>query len=172
MENQKPTAGKFALNYGVILGVLMIAIGVVTYVTGMALEGQQWPNIIYYIAFPVVIMYAISQYKKANANTLGLGDAIKVGLSIAVISAIVYLIYGLLFNYVIDPEFMGQMMEVQRDKLLENPNMTPEAVEQSMKMMEMMFNPFIGSAFWVAMSAFFGLIYSLIGGLVMKTKSN
>jgi hypothetical protein len=170
MENQKPTAGKFALNYGVILGVLMIAIGVVTYVTGMALEGQQWPNIIYYIAFPVVIMYAISQYKKANANTLGLGDAIKVGLSIAVISAIVYLIYGLLFNYVIDPEFMGQMMEVQRDKLLENPNMTPEAVEQSMKMMEMMFNPFIGSAFWVAMSAFFGLIYSLIGGLVMKTK--
>jgi hypothetical protein len=138
----------------------------------MALEGQQWPNIIYYIAFPVVIMYAISQYKKANANTLGLGDAIKVGLSIAVISAIVYLIYGLLFNYVIDPEFMGQMMEVQRDKLLENPNMTPEAVEQSMKMMEMMFNPFIGSAFWVAMSAFFGLIYSLIGGLVMKTKSN
>ena len=172
MENQKPTAGKFALNYGVILGVLMIAIGVVTYVTGMALEGQQWPNIIYYIAFPVVIMYAISQYKKANANTLGLGDAIKVGLSIAVISAIVYLIYGLLFNYVIDPEFMGQMMEVQRDKLLENPNMTPEAVEQCMKMMEMMFNPFIGSAFWVAMSAFFGLIYSLIGGLVMKTKSN
>ena len=172
MENQKPTAGKFALNYGVILGVLMIAIGVVTYVTGMALEGQQWPNIIYYIAFPVVIMYAISQYKKANANTLGIGDAIKVGLSIAVISAIVYLIYGLLFNYVIDPEFMGQMMEVQRDKLLENPNMTPEAVEQSMKMMEMMFNPFIGSAFWVAMSAFFGLIYSLIGGLVMKTKSN
>ena len=172
MENQKPTAGKFALNYGVILGVLMIAIGVVTYVTGMALEGQQWPNIIYYIAFPVVIMYAISQYKKANANTLGLGDAIKVGLSIAVISAIVYLIYGLLFNYVIDPEFMGQMMEVQRDKLLENPNMTPEAVEQSTKMMEMMFNPFIGSAFWVAMSAFFGLIYSLIGGLVMKTKSN
>jgi uncharacterized membrane protein (DUF106 family) len=172
MENQKPTAGKFALNYGVILGVLMIAIGVVTYVTGMALEGQQWPNIIYYIAFPVVIMYAISQYKKANANTLSLGDAIKVGLSIAVISAIVYLIYGLLFNYVIDPEFMGQMMEVQRDKLLENPNMTPEAVEQSMKMMEMMFNPFIGSAFWVAMSAFFGLIYSIIGGLVMKTKSN
>ena len=68
MENQKPTAGKFALNYGVILGVLMIAIGVVTYVTGMALEGQQWPNIIYYIAFPVVIMYAISQYKKANAK--------------------------------------------------------------------------------------------------------
>ena len=172
MENQKPTAGKFALNYGVILGVLMIAIGVVTYVTGMALEGQQWPNIIYYIAFPVVIMYAISQYKKANANTLSLGDAIKVGLSIAVISAIVYLIYGLLFNYVIDPEFMGQMMEVQRDKLLENPNMTPEAIEQSMKMMEMMFNTFIGSAFWVAMSAFFGLIYSIIGGLVMKTKSN
>ena len=172
MENQKPTAGKFALNYGLMLGLLMIAIGVVTYVTGMALEGVQWPNIIYYIAFPVVIMYAISQYKKANANTLSLGEALKVGLSIAVVSAIVYLLYGLLFNYVIDPEFMGQMMDMQRDKMLENPNMTPEAVEQSMKMVEMFTNPLIGSAFWIAMSAFFGLIYSLIGGLVMKTKSN
>ncbi|WP_411894516.1 DUF4199 domain-containing protein [Winogradskyella sp. A2] len=172
MENQKPTAGKFALNYGLMLGLLMIAIGVVTYVTGMALEGVQWPNIIYYIAFPIVIMYAISQYKKANANTLSLGEALKVGLSIAVVSAIVYLLYGLLFNYVIDPEFMGQMMDMQRDKMLENPNMTPEAVEQSMKMVEMFTNPLIGSAFWIAMSAFFGLIYSLIGGLVMKTKSN
>jgi hypothetical protein len=139
----------------------------------MALEGVQWPNIIYYIAFPVVIMYAISQYKKANANTLSLGDALKVGLSIAVISAIVYLLYGLLFNYVIDPDFMPQMMEVIRDKTIEeNPNLTQAQLDQSMKMVEMMFNPLIGSAFWIAMSAFFGLIYSIIGGLVMKTKSN
>lgn len=171
MENQKPTAGKFALNYGLLLGLLMITIGVVTYVTGMALEGVQWPNIIYYIAFPIVLIYAISQYKKANANSLTIGDALKVGLSIAIISAIVYLLYGLLFNYVIDPEFMNQMMEVQREKMMENPNMTEEQIEQTMVFMEKMRNPLLGSAFWVALSAFFGLVYSIIGGLVMKTKS-
>ena len=54
-------------------------------------------------------MYAISKYKKHNANVLTLGSAIKLGVVIGVISAIVYIIYGFIFNYVIDPEFMGQL---------------------------------------------------------------
>ena len=171
MEHQKPKAGKFALNYGIILGLVMITIAVVLYVTGMALEGVQWPNFIYYIIFPIVIIYGISQYKKANANVLSLGDALKVGLAIAVISALVYVIYGFIFNYVIDPEFMAQAMDVAKDKMLENPNMTEEQVEQSLKMIETFSNPLIGTAFWLAMSAFFGLIYSLIGGIIMKSNS-
>ena len=109
MEAQQPTPSKFARNYGVILGVIMIFIAVIMYVTGMSLQGVQWPQYLYYIIFPVVIFYAISQFKKQNANTLSLGQAIKIGIVIAVISAVVYIIYGLLFNYVIDPEFMGQM---------------------------------------------------------------
>ena len=64
MEAQQPTPGKFARNYGVILGVIMIFIAVIMYVTGMSLEGVQWPQYLYYIIFPVVIFYAISQFKK------------------------------------------------------------------------------------------------------------
>lgn len=168
MEAQQPTPGKFARNYGVILGVIMIFIAVIMYVTGMSLKGVQWPQYLYYIIFPVVIFYAISQFKKQNANTLSLGQAIKIGIVIAVISAVVYIIYGLLFNYVIDPEFMGQMKEVVRDKMLEAPNATQETVDQQMKFVEMFMNPLIGSALWIGLSMFFGLIWSLIGGLVMK----
>lgn len=172
MEDLKPTTGKFAMNYGIILGVIMIALNVVSYVTGQALEGAQWPQVSYYIIFPVVIMYAISVYKKQNANVLTLGTAIKLGVVIGVISAIIYILYGLLFNYVIDPEFMGQIMEVSVDKMIEqNPDMSQAQIDQSVKFMEMMFNPLIGSAFWIAMSALFGLIWSLIGGLVMKSNS-
>lgn len=169
MELQKPSPGKFAVNYGVILGLVMIVISVVTYVTGLALEGAQWPAVLYYLIFPVVILYAISQYKKLNANLLSLSDALKVGVLIGVISAIVYVIYSLIFNYIIDPDFMKQIQDVARDNLVEqNPEMTEEMVENSMKFVEMFMNPAISSAFWIAMSALFGLIYSLIGGLVMK----
>ncbi len=172
MEAQPIKPGKFAINYGVILGVIMIALSVIAYVTGQVYEGAQWPQLIYYVLFPIIIIYAISQFKKHNANVLTLGNAIKLGVVIGVISAIVYVIYGILFNYVIDPEFQGQMMEMMRDKMIEeNPEMTEEMVEQSMSIMEMMFNPFVGSAFWIAMSALFGLIWSLIGGLVMKSNS-
>ncbi|TVZ59304.1 uncharacterized protein DUF4199 [Flavobacteriaceae bacterium MAR_2010_105] len=168
METQKPTVGKFAMNYGIILGVIMILISVIMYVTGMSLDGVQWPQYLYYIIFPVVIFYAIGQFKKQNANVLSLGEAIKTGIAIAAISAIVYIIYGLIFNYIIDPEFMVQMKDVVRDKMLEAPNATQEMVDQQMKVVEMFMSPAIGSAFWIGASMLFGLIYSLIAGLVMK----
>ena len=99
---------------------------------------------------------------------MSLGEAIKIGVIIGVISGLVYAVYGLIFNYIIDPEFMDLMMEASRDKLLENPNMTEEIADQSMAMMEKFMNPLVGTAVWIALSAFFGLLYSLIGGLVMK----
>lgn len=169
METEKLTPGKFAINYGVILGLVVVIINVITYVTGLALEGAQWPMAIFYLIFAIVIFYAISQYKKRNANLLSLSEALKVGVLIGVISAIVYVIYSLLFNYIIDPDFMNQMMDVARDNMLEqNPDMTEEMVAQGMKFVEMFMNPAIASAFWIAMSSLFGLIYSLIGGLIMK----
>jgi len=171
MENQAPSPGKFAMNYGLVLGLILILISVVMYVTGMQLEGEQWPMYVYYAIFPIVIIYAISQYKKSNANLLSLGQALKVGVLIAIISAILFAVYGLIFNYIIDPEFQGLAMEAMRDKLLENPNMTEEIVDQQMAMIEKFQNPILGSAFWIALSAIFGLIYSLIGGLVMKKEA-
>ena len=66
MEQEKLSPGKFAMNYGIILGIIMILISVITYVTGLALEGAQWPNWIYYVVFPIIILYAISQFKKQN----------------------------------------------------------------------------------------------------------
>ena len=171
MEDQKPTIGKFAMNYGVILGGVMILIAVIMYVTGMSLDGVQWPQYMYYIIFPVVIFYAISIYKRQNANVLSLGEAIKIGVVAAAVSAIIYVIYGLIFNYIIDPEFMGQMKEVVRDNMLENANMTEEMVDQQMGMVEKFMDPVIGSAFWIAASMFFGLLWSLIAGLVMKKEA-
>lgn len=168
METKELTPGNFSINYGLILGAVMILISIITYATGMTLNGVQWPNYLYYILFPVIIIYAISAYKKKNNGILSLGNAIKVGLLIAVISALVNVVYGLVFNYIIDPEFMGQVIEKTGEKLMENPNLSPEIVEKQMEMMKKFSNPLLGSAIWVALSALFGLIYSLIGGLVMK----
>ena len=60
MESQQLSPGKFARNYGIILGLILILIAVIMYATGMQLEGVQWPMYIYYVFFPVVIIYAIN----------------------------------------------------------------------------------------------------------------
>ena len=168
MESQKLSPGKFAKNYGIILGVILVFIAVIMYVTGMQLEGKQWPMYVFYIIFPVVVIYAISQFKKQQGNLLTVGEAIKVGLAVAVISALVFAVYSLLFNYVIDTEFTQQVMEAEIERQLESGALTEEMLEASAPMREIFSNPFVGSTLFIALSAIFGLIYSLIGGLIMK----
>ncbi|MCL6294399.1 DUF4199 domain-containing protein [Jejuia spongiicola] len=171
METNKLSPGKFATNYGLVLGVILIIISAILYFTGMQLKGVQWPMYIYYILFPLIVIYAISQFKKNNGNLLSLSEAIKVGLMTAIISALIFAVYNIIFNYFIDPEFIDKMMDVSREKLLENPNMTEEMVDKSLEIGKKFANPILGSTIWIALSAIFGLIYSLIGGLVMKKEA-
>lgn len=168
METKTLSPGKFGVNYGIMLGLLIVVISVIMYVTGLSLEGAQWPMWVYYLIFAATIFYAISQYKKQNGNLLKLGEAIKTGLAIAAISALIFVVYNLIFSYIIDPGYNEQVMDVVRDKMMENPNMTEEMVEQNMMGVEIFSHPLVLSGFWIAMSLFMGLIYSLIGGLIMK----
>lgn len=171
MDSNTTSPGKFAVNYGVILGLILVVIYALMYATNMLIEGVQWPMVLYYVIFPVYLIYAIGQYKKANNNFLSLSEALKVGVATAVISGLVYAVFSLILFYVIDTELMDKMMEVAKEKLYENPNMTSEMVENSVAMMEKFSGPLFGSAIWIALSALFGLIYSLIGGMVMKKES-
>jgi hypothetical protein len=134
----------------------------------MQLRGSVWPMYLYYIIFPVIIIYAINQFKKQNGNLLTLGESVKLGLITAIISALVFAVYNLIFNYVIDTEYASLILEATREQLLENPNMTEEAVDQTMAISEKFSSPIIGSTIFIALSSVFGLIYGLIAGAIMK----
>lgn len=169
-QSTAQSPGKFAITYGVILGIIIVLIALLMYVTGMALEGIQWPMYIYYLIFPIVIIIAIKAYKKENGGFLSLSEALKTGVATAVISGLIFLIYNLLFNYVIEPTYAQQALDATRDQLAEAGTMTDEQIEATLEWVKWGSDPLIGSAIWIAFSAFLGLIYSLIAGLIMKQK--
>ena len=140
------------------------------YVTGMALEGKQWPMYVYYVIFPVVIFIAVKAFKKENGGFLSVSEALKTGVAAAVISGLIFLVYNLLFNYVIEPTYAQQVLDATRDQLTEAGTMNEEQIEATLEWVKWGSNPLIGSAIWLAFSAFLGLIYSLIAGLIMKQK--
>ena len=70
MEIQKIAPGKYGVNYGLTLGIVMIIISMVMYAADMAFKEQQWPTYIYYVLFPVIIIYCISQYKSKTMDYL------------------------------------------------------------------------------------------------------
>jgi len=172
MEIQKADSKKFIINYGLLLGIVSVILGVVIYVTNAYLN-PSWIYSVISIAIPIVIItLGIKAYKTANGGYLGLGEAIKVGLGIAVIGVIITAIWTLLVMTVIEPEYMNNVMAGQRDKMMEtNPNMTESQMNAAMEITSKFSSPWIAMAMNIVWSLFSGLIISLISGLVMKKEN-
>ncbi|MGB7842857.1 MAG: DUF4199 domain-containing protein [Salinimicrobium sp.] len=169
METQNiASPGKTGLNYGIYIGIVLVLTNVVMYATGMQLEGIQWPLYIFYIIFAVLIFMAVKTFKTSNGGFLTISEALKTGVAAAVVSGLIFLVYNILLFYVIEPGYGEIILDATRDKMLETGNMTEEQIEMTMKFSRYMVNPFVGAAFWIALSAFFGLIYSLIAGAIWK----
>ena len=69
----------------------------------------------------------------------------------------------------IEPDFFTNMIKVQEQMILENyPTLTDEQLEGAKKNAAMFANPGVNLTMTIIVSLFFGLIISLIAGLVMK----
>ena len=98
-----------------------------------------------------------------------LGQAIKLGLGIALIAGIIGVIFNYLLMNVIEPDMINQIMEKQQEAMIEsNPNMTDQQLEAASEMTAKFMTPGMMAAFGLIGSLFFGFIISLITGLVMK----
>lgn len=168
--NEKAPVKNSALSYGVILGLVSIILSVAFYILGLT-DQNMIGGLIGVAALIVIIALGISHYKKANGGQLSLSDGLKVGMLIAVIGGILAGLYQILFLTVIEPDFMAQAMEKQREAMINrNPEMTDEQIEQAIEMSKKFSSPGIIFAFGLAWNLFLGFITSLISSLIMKNK--
>jgi|TARA_R110002072_G_scaffold20671_19_gene74692 hypothetical protein len=166
MENQVSSKSTM-LNYGLVLGVVSILINLVVYAMGKHLDQDWMVGAIAFIAMIVVIVLGIKNYKLANSNIISWGQAVKIGVGIAIVSAVIGIIYNLIFVNFIEPDFMAQMLEKQK-LAWEEANMTTEQIEGAESMMKTFSSPAITSAIGIIAAAFFGFIISAIAGAIMK----
>jgi len=167
MEENQPKTGKFALNYGVLLGVVSVVFGLMLFSLDMHYD-QGWAIRGVSLALTVVaIIFGISQFKKANEGFLTISEALKLGAGIAVIAGIIGIIYFFLLSNVIEPDYMDKMYEIGKEKALaDNPQLTEEQIDQGIEIQK-------GFA-WVTypiiliFNIIIGLVIGLIGGLIMK----
>jgi len=171
MENKKSSATQTMLNYGLILGFVSILLSVGIYAMGMIYDQGMVVMLLSFVIMAVVIFLGMKNFKVGNGS-LTLGEALKIGLGIALVGAIISIIYQQIFITFIEPDFMENMMKVGEQKMLEqNPNMTDEQLEMAKGMQEKMSGPLVGIAMGIIGSLFFGFIISLIEGLILKSPS-
>ena len=169
MESQTATVKKIALPNGVLLALTTIVISVIVYVMGMTYEQPWWQSLLNFAAMLWFVIYGIKAYKKDNSGYLSLAEALKTGLAITLIAGVIGSIFTYLFTTIIEPDFVMNMLEASRVKMIEdNPEMTQEQIDMAMSISEKMMSPGILTAIGVIASLFFGFIISLISGLVLK----
>ncbi len=167
MESEKPSIKPIAYSFGLYLALINIIILVIMYVANIE---KNWTiSILSLILSIAIFIYGIKSYKQKNNGFLTLGEAIKIGLAIAVIGGLISAIYTYVHYSYIYPEFLEITKDQARAQMLEKrPNMSSEQVEEAMKISGMFITPLFFSFMSVIGSLFLGLIISLIGGLIMK----
>lgn len=168
MENQA-SAKNTMLTYGLYLGITSIIISVLNYSFGNIYKPHWSVNVLTYLVMIGFIVLGLKAFKEANNGFLKLGQAIKIGLGIALISGIISIIYFLVFSKFIEPDFITNLREFQEQVMLEKfPDMDEAIIEKQIEMSNKFMSPGIMSAFVLAGSLIMGLIFSLIAGLIMK----
>lgn len=116
-----------------------------------------------------VLILAIYSYRKSNDGFLSLSEALKLGLGISVISALIAIIYTYILVNFLDPDTIEKTIEVTQNKMLdENPEMTQEQIDLA-KEMQLKFSSIgVISTMILIFSLVFGFIVSLITGLILK----
>ena len=100
---------------------------------------------------------------------MSLGESLKTGLGIALISGIVFVVYFFVFTNYIEPEYYTNAEKVAEATILETyPTWSDEQVEAAVAMSKKMQGFGMMSAIVMIMSLFFGFIVSLIAVLIMK----
>ena len=103
-----------------------------------------------------VLIYAFIQFKKQNEGYLSLSEALKIGLGISLVSALIGVVYTLILTNVLDPDTMQKSLEFTMDKVrAENPEIPQEALDTSRSIQEKMSSPLILAAVQIIFALFF-----------------
>lgn len=166
MEENQPKTGKYALNYGLILGALSVVFGIMLYIQDAHTSQSSVNQIIGIVMMIAVLIWGIYSFRKANAGLLTLGQAIKIGTGAAAVAGIVYIIYMLVLSNFLDPDFTVSVAEAQRAA-------AEEAGELSAQQIQQQYDGTV-NYFWISypviliFNILLGLVIGLVGGLILK----
>src|SRR5210317_1848031 len=120
MENQPNTSKKsIMLNYGAILGFASIIVMLINYIVGDIYQ-PHWSLMIFSLAVTsTIIVFGLKKVKEMNSGFLSVGEAIKTGLGISLISALIYIVYLFIFYNMIEPDYFINMVKVQEQMIIE-----------------------------------------------------
>ena len=164
--NEKPSTAKIALKWGAVAGITTIIYQTILFVTGMN-RNQSLGYVT--VVFTIGGLYlAIAEYKRENGGYLSIGEGVGLGVLTATVMGILSSTYSIIYMTYIDPNVMKEGLEIARQQMEDQGNMTDDQIDQAMEISQKFSSPgilFLISLIWSALS---GAILSLIISAIMR----
>lgn len=172
MENNEYPVWKHALIYGLYIGIGLIILSLLFYVTD--LFRQSWVGYINYAVLLVGVVFASITYRDKYLNgIIPYGKSVSVGFLSGLFASILAAIYTYVFVAIMGEEYHQILMEIAEEKIISsNPDMKDEEFDMALNLAEKMMAPMW--LFFLALlgNAFFALVFSLIASIFIKKEDN
>ncbi len=168
MEQKTASIWKSSLMSGIYLGIVMILVSVVFYVTGNPFsKAAQW---IGYVVMIAGIVMAQLFYRKTLGGTMTYGQALGVGILTMVFASLLTSIYTFLLYQVIDPSLQEQLRLFTEEQIVKRGDVPEEQLEMAMNMATKFQTPVMMLVMGIFGGTFMGLIVSLITSIFTQKK--
>ena len=153
-----------ALKPGLIVSGALVAFNLVLWATVSDLNMQKYLGWISYIILAAGYYYYTVQYRNEYKNgVLTFGDAFVYTLFITIVISVVMAVYTYVLMAWLDPLIPQKMVDMAAEELY-NKDLPEEQIEQTMKIMRFMFQPWL----MALMSIFSNMLSGIIMGLIMS----
>ncbi|MCF6241756.1 MAG: DUF4199 domain-containing protein [Bacteroidales bacterium] len=157
---------KNALNWGVILGIVLSIYSLIIYFLGATLE--KWAAYPSYIIMIAGIIYATIQYRDNMLNgSITYGKALGFGTLVMLFAGIILAIYSYVLYTLIDPDLITRILEKAEEEMV-NKGLPDEQIEMALEMQSKFMKPWIMSVMSIFGSVFAGFIISLFTSIFLK----
>ena len=154
---------------GAILSGISIVFSVIVYVFN--LYEISWLSWINYSIFIGGLIYGGILYSNQNNNNVTFGNVFAHGFKTTAVVIVISSVYTFISIKFLFPDIVDKSLALARKKMMENPKMTDDMIEQSTSMVKNYFLPFaLGGA--IIGTGILGAIGSLIGAAAAKKNPN
>ncbi len=168
MNENRPSAFKFALNNGILLGIALIAFSLVIYLLDVE---RQSP--LQYLSFIIIIALTfvfVKQWRdKHNDGFVSFGSAYSQGYLTIVLASVVTAIYTFIFFSYIAPGEVAKILEEAEQSILKSqPNISDSELDMAMSFTEIFTKPAVMAVMAILINVLAGLILAIIPAAILK----
>ena len=161
---------RFAMNYGAVLGLLLVSIALILWILGVEEQRSIIPSILNNMVVIGFLIYAITYYRdNINNGYISYFESLKLGTSVAFFSAVIVAFYTFLYVTYLSPDMLANILKTTEQAVLQsNPEISEEELDIALEMVVKLTQPHWLMIMGVLSGTFMGFFYSALISFFVK----